>query len=92
MAGPVLNCFFITVCLSVLCFYTCLCAQQHHLMHACPHVHTYNKTNRCFSTRQVTEALLRKDYHDNLPHQIPAHAKAQEMLRKYYRCVGCKVF
>lgn len=40
---------------------------------------------RCFATRQVTEALLRKNYHDQLPHQIPAPAAAQEVLCLYHR-------
>lgn len=40
---------------------------------------------RCFKTRQITEALLRRNYHDKLPHQIPAAASAQEVLRLYYR-------
>jgi hypothetical protein len=35
--------------------------------------------------RQVTEALLRRNYHDKLPHQIPAAVSAQEALRVYYR-------
>lgn len=40
---------------------------------------------RCFAARQITEALLRKNYHDKLPHQIPAAAAAQDVLRRYYR-------
>jgi len=40
---------------------------------------------RCFATRQITEALLRKNYHDKLPHQIPAAVAAQDVLRSYYR-------
>lgn len=40
---------------------------------------------RCFATRQVTEALLRKNYHDQLPHQMPAPAATQEVLRLYHR-------
>jgi hypothetical protein len=33
----------------------------------------------------VTEALLRRNYFDMLPHQIPASAAAQDVLRMYYR-------
>jgi hypothetical protein len=33
----------------------------------------------------VTEALLRKNYHDQLPHQMPAPAAALEVLRLHHR-------
>lgn len=44
-----------------------------------------NPARRCFVTRRSTEGLLRRNYHDKLPHQIPASAAAQDVIRFFYK-------